>query len=88
MKQARGRTIQIYLLTGELRGVRIAEIATRTVQTMLIPQTQLEMAKLRPEIEQIAVYFLIGESEGLARPICFIGQTEDLRSRPYCCPSC
>lgn len=81
MNQARGRTIQIYLPTGEPRGIRIAEMTTRTVQAMLIPQNQLKTAKLRPEMEQVAVYFLFGESEEQARPICYIGQTEDLRSR-------
>lgn len=76
-----GRTIQIYLPTGEPRGIRIAEMTTRTVQTVLIPQNQLRTARSRPELDQIAVYFLFGESEGKARPLCYIGQTEDLRSR-------
>ncbi len=81
MNKPRGRTIQIYLPTGEPRGIRIAEMTTRTVQTMLVPQNQLKTAKTRPELDQIAVYFLFGESEEQARPICYIGQTEDLRSR-------
>lgn len=55
MNVKRGRTIQIYLPTGEPRGIRIAEMTTRIVQTMLIPQNQLKTAKLRPEMEQIAV---------------------------------
>ena len=81
MSQPRGRTIQIYLPTGEPRGIRIAEITTRTVQAVLIPQNQLKTAKTRPELDQIAVYFLFGESEEQARPICYIGQSEDLRTR-------
>ncbi|MCP4506462.1 MAG: GIY-YIG nuclease family protein, partial [Fuerstiella sp.] len=63
------------------RGIRIAEMTTRTVQTVLIPQNQLKTAKTRPELDQIAVYFLFGESDEQARPICYIGQTEDLRTR-------
>ncbi len=81
MIQPRGRTLQISLPTGEPRGIRIAEITTRTVQTVLIPQNQLRTARTRPELDQIAVYFLFGTAEGQARPICYIGQTEDLRSR-------
>lgn len=81
MNQPRGRTIQIYLPTGEPRGLRIAEMTPRTVQTILIPQHQLKTAKQRPEMEQVAVYFLFGESDQQARPVCYIGQTEDLRSR-------
>lgn len=81
MNQQRGRTIQIYLPTGEPRGLRIAEVTTRTVQAILIPQNQLKAAKLRPETEQVGVYFLFGESEEQARPMCYIGQTEDLQTR-------
>ncbi len=81
MGDQRGRTLQIYLPNGEPRGLRLAEITSRTVQTLLFPQNQLRAAKLRPEMEQVAVYFLFGASEGEARPICYIGQTEDLRSR-------
>lgn len=81
MNQPRGRTIQIYLPTGEPRGIRISEMTTRTVQAVLIPQNQLKTAKARPELDQIAVYFLFGESDKHARPVCYIGQTEDLRTR-------
>lgn len=81
MTQPRGLTIQIYLPAGEPSGVRIAELTTRTVQAMLVPQAQLRTARGRPELDQIAVYFLFGESDDYARPLCYIGQTEDLRSR-------
>jgi len=76
-----GRTIQIYLPSGEPRGIRIAELTTRTVQAILIPQSQLKDARIRPELDQIAVYFLFGESEEQAKPLVYIGQTEDVRSR-------
>ena len=77
----RGCTIQIYLPNGEPRGVRIAEMTTRTVQAVLIPQTQLKDARERPELDQVAVYFLFGQHDDQALPICYIGQTEDLRTR-------
>ncbi len=77
----RGRTIQIYLPSGEPRGIRMAEITTRTVQTILIPQGQLRHAKNRPELDQVAVYFLFGEPDEDALPLCYIGQTEDVSTR-------
>ncbi len=41
MSETFGRTIQIYLPTGESQGIRIAELTARTVQAILIPQSQL-----------------------------------------------
>ncbi|QDU09041.1 GIY-YIG nuclease family protein [Gimesia aquarii] len=81
MSEQLGRTIQIYLPNGEPRGIRIAELTTRTVQTVLIPQSELGGAKKRPELEQIAVYFLFGEVEDQVKPIVYIGQTEDVKKR-------
>ncbi|MCA9088796.1 MAG: GIY-YIG nuclease family protein [Planctomycetaceae bacterium] len=81
MNQTLGRTIQIYLPTCEPQGVRIAELTTRTVQAILIPQNQLKEARKRPELDQVAVYFLFGESEEQAKPLVYIGQTEDVRAR-------
>ncbi len=81
MTERLGRTIQIFLPTGEPRGVRIAELTTRTVQAVLVPQSELAVARRRPELDQIAVYFLFGEVEEQAKPLCYIGQTEDVRTR-------
>lgn len=81
MNEVIGRTIQIYLPNSEPQGVRIAELTTRTVQAILVPQSQLKRARGRPELDQIAVYFLFGEREEQAKPIAYIGQTEDVRAR-------
>ncbi len=81
MSENLGRTIQIYLPTGEPRGIRIAELTTRTVQAILVPQNRLKEARQRPELDQVAVYFLFGDSEEQAKPIVYIGQTEDVRTR-------
>jgi Domain of unknown function (DUF4357) len=76
-----GQTIQIYLPTGEPRGIRIAEQTTRIVQAMLVPRSELKEAKERPELGQNGVYFLFGEDEEKAKPIVYIGQTEDASRR-------
>ena len=75
------KTIQIFLPDGQPRGVRIAEITTRIVQAVVVPRTQLERVMQRPEIGHVAVYFLFGDTDDQAKPIVYIGQTEDLRGR-------
>ncbi len=75
------KTIQIFLPTGEPRGIRIAEITTRIIQAVAVPRSDVAIAKQRSELDQIAVYFLFGESENAAKPLVYIGQTEDARKR-------
>lgn len=81
MAHPQAKTLQIFLPTGEPRGIRIAELTTRIVQVVLIPRSELAEAKKRPELDQPAVYLLFGEPESAAKPIVYVGQTEDLRSR-------
>lgn len=75
------KTIQIFLPTGESRGIRVADLTTRIVQAVAIPRSDLATAKAHAELDHVAVYFLFGESEGAAKPIIYIGQTEDVRKR-------
>ena len=75
------RTIQIFLPNGEPRGLRIAELTTGIVQAVLIPRSELAVAKKRSELDHLAVYCLFGELENAAKPIVYIGQTEDARKR-------
>lgn len=81
MTNPQAKTLQIFLPTGEPRGIRIAELTTRIVQAVLIPRSELAAAKLRPEIDHVAAYFLFGDSEEAAKPIVYVGQTEDVRKR-------
>ena len=81
MASSTAKTIQIYLPTGEPRGIRIAEITTRIIQAILIPRSELASGKLRQELDHPGVYFLFGEGEDKAKPIVYIGQTEDARKR-------
>jgi hypothetical protein len=78
---SKGKTIQIFLPTGEPRGVRIAELTTRIVQTIQIPRSDLAQGRLRPELSQPAVYFLIADPDERAKPIVYIGQSESPRQR-------
>ena len=77
---ARPQTIQIFLPLGDPRGIRIAEITTRIVQLIEVPRPQLDVFLAMPESEQVAVYFLFGQSDDGAEPKVYIGQTGDLRT--------
>lgn len=75
------KTIQIFLPSGDPRGIRVAEITTRIVQVIEIPRSLLQDFLKMPESQQVAVYFLFGQSEDGADQKVYIGQTGDLRAR-------
>ena len=75
------KTIQIFLPGGDPQGIRVAELTTRIVQVIEVPRSLLPELLKMPESEQVALYFLVGESEGGEEQLVYIGQTGDLRSR-------
>jgi hypothetical protein len=76
-----GKTIQVFLPDGNPRGVRIAEITSRTVQAISIPRSQLDIALERAEAANVGVYFLIGTSEEQGKPLLYVGEAENCRDR-------
>ena len=75
------KTIQIFLPGGDPRGIRFAEITTRIVQVIEVPRSLLQDFLKMSESDQVAVYFLFGESDDGAQRRVYIGQTGDLRAR-------
>jgi predicted GIY-YIG superfamily endonuclease len=75
-----GKTIQIYLPSGDPRGMRIAEITTRIVRCFEVPRSELNSFLKRAESQQVGVYFLLGESD-TGVPSVYIGQTGLLSER-------
>jgi predicted GIY-YIG superfamily endonuclease len=78
---SRAKTIQIFLPAGDPRGIRIAEITTRIVQVIEVPRSLLADFIAMPESTQVALYFLVGETEDGSEDTVYVGQTGDLRSR-------
>ena len=78
---ARAQTIQIYLPTGNPRGLRVAEITTRIVRVVEVPRSQLDDFLLMPEAQQVGVYFLVGELSEAGQPRAYIGQSGNVGSR-------
>ncbi len=75
------KTIQIFLPSGDPRGLRVAEITTRIVQVIEVPRSRLDEFVRMPESGQVGVYFLFGNSDEESTPEVYIGQTGDLRAR-------
>ena len=72
-----GKTIQIFLPDGNPRGIKIAEITSRTIQAILIPRSKLEFMLSRMELKNVGVYILIGISEEDDISKIYIGEAED-----------
>jgi predicted GIY-YIG superfamily endonuclease len=78
---SRPKTIQIFLPAGDPRGIRIAEITTRIMQVIEVPRSLLADFLAMPESTQVAVYFLVGETEDGSEETVYVGQTGDVRAR-------
>lgn len=75
------QTIQIFLPDGNPTGVKIAEITNRIIHATLIPRNKLSESEARKEIKKYGVYFLFGINEDKAKPIAYIGETDDCFKR-------
>jgi hypothetical protein len=78
---SRGKTIQIYLQSGDPQGIRQAEITTRLVRLVEVPRALLAEFFSMPESHGGAIYFLFGDAEDAAKPSVYIGQTASLKQR-------
>lgn len=78
------KTIKIFLIDGEPDGLRTVELSNWVGQAVIIPRNKLKEAKLRPECNKPAVYFLIGkETEEAFLPTVYIGEAENLWNRLF-----
>lgn len=77
----RPQTIQIFLPSGDPRGIRVAEITTRIVRVIEVPRSQLADFLKMPEALQVGVYFLMGELSEAGLPRAYIGQSGNVGNR-------
>ena len=77
----RPKTIQIFLPDGNPRGIKIAEITSRTVQAILIPRSKIDEASKRSELSGVRIYYLFGENEEGDKTLVYVGESEDCLSR-------
>ena len=75
------KTIQIFLPTGNPRGIRSAEMTTRTVRLIEVPRVHMKEFLTMEDSAQVGLYFLVGSNELNGLPQLYIGQSGELRSR-------
>jgi hypothetical protein len=77
----RPQTIQIFLPDGNPTSIKIADLTNRMIVAVLIPRNKLVDCGVRPEVRKYGIYFLFGVNEDKAKPISYIGETEDCLER-------
>ena len=77
----RPQTIQIFLPDGNATSIKIVDITSRMITAVLFPRNKLAEVGSRDEVRKYGIYFLFGEDEEKAKPICYIGETEDCYDR-------
>ncbi|SNT70856.1 GIY-YIG nuclease family protein [Psychrobacter sp. LV10R520-6] len=75
------KTIQIFLPQGNPRGIRSAEMTTRTVRVIEVPRMHIKDFLTMSDALQVGLYFLVGSHELNGLPQLYIGQTGELRRR-------
>lgn len=76
----RAQTIQVFLPSGDPRGLRLASVPTRTVQVFEVPRNLVPEFLRRPESSQVAVYYLVG-TDDQDNALAYVGQTGDIPKR-------
>ena len=70
----KAKTIQIFLPDGNPRGLKIADITSRTISAILMPRSMLDQAITRSELDNVGIYLLLGEDD--SRIAVYIGEAE------------
>ncbi len=81
MTTSRPQTIQIFLPDGNPTSIKIADLTNRMIYAVLAPRNKLVEVGLREEVRRYGVYFLFGINEEKAKPMVYIGETEDCFER-------
>lgn len=76
-----GRSIRIFLATGEVSGVRHAEVVNWTGQAVIAPRRRLAELRGWAEVQRPGVYVLVGESLETGRRQVYVGEAENVATR-------
>jgi hypothetical protein len=74
-------TIKLFLIHGDARRLRTAEISNWNGKALAAPRTELDQLLEREELSKPGVYFLLGTNTETGTPHAYIGEAEELRSR-------
>ncbi len=70
----RGKSINLYLMDGDVSGRIKCTLANWTGLAFKIPRTSLDICKDRDELKQSGIYFLFGKDDQTDRDVVYIGQ--------------
>lgn len=76
-----GKTITTYLLDGNPQGAQNIFLSNNICSLTLIPRSELSILNTRNELQNPALYILIGEDEEGTEPKAYIGETENFVER-------
>lgn len=74
-------TIKIFLVHGDPKRLRTAEISNWTGKAVAGPRTEFDGVLAREESESSGVYFLTGNDPDTGSPAVYIGEAEAIRDR-------
>lgn len=74
-------TIKLFLLFGDPKRLRTAEISNWNGKAIAAPRTDLDLLLAREELRQAAVYILTGTDPATGNPMCYVGEAEVIRDR-------
>ncbi len=74
-------TIKLFLLHGDAKSLRTAEISNWTGKAIAAPRTELDELLARDEVEKAGVYILTGTDPLTNSPRVYIGEAEVIRER-------
>ncbi len=74
-------TIKLFLVHGDPKRLRTAEISNWSGKAIAAPRTELEELLGRPEVAQSGVYLLTGSDLATGGPLAYMGEGEVLRDR-------
>ena len=74
-------TIKLFLVHGDPKRLRTAELSNWTGKAVAGPRTEFDGVLLREESEKSGVYLLTGVDPELGQPAIYIGEAEEIRSR-------
>jgi hypothetical protein len=74
-------TIRIFLVHGDPKRLRTAELSNWTGKAVAGPRSEFEGVLAREESEKSGVYFLTGTDAESGKPAIYIGEAENIRDR-------
>jgi hypothetical protein len=74
-------TIKLFLLHGDVKRLRTAEISSWTGKAVAAPRTEFDELLGRPELSQPGVYILTGNDPETGKLMAYIGEAEVIKDR-------